>query len=401
MKNIILLLLLLLIFTACNASPVVELTSSTFDKTVLQSEGIWIVAFVAPWCGHCQRLHPEYDKAAESLGGVVNLGTVNCDNEQSLAQRYGVRGFPTIKIFNAGKDKQSPEDYQSARSASAIVSVAMSKFNSLSDPVKKLDNAEKAQKFIDNTGVARVVLLTSKDTNPPLFKSIAIELKGNDEVELGFVPSKAQSSVSEAVFSNLKAPALLLYNKDSSSFIKYDGKMKKADMLKFILTNIPGTDAHKDKLKTEKKAEEQKRKAEEQKKKEEVKIESITSADQLKKYCDKMCVFTVVSDNDEQKKKLFADLAEEYKKHNTLKFAVVETKNSKPFVQAFGIDENATAEETFIPIVVFRGGKSKYAIKNDVTKANSEWFFEQILYGGLKFSTIEDIPSFEATHDEL
>jgi thioredoxin-like negative regulator of GroEL len=46
-----------------------------------------------------QRLHPEYDKAAEKLGGVVNMGRINCDEEKGLAQRYQIQGFPTIKIF--------------------------------------------------------------------------------------------------------------------------------------------------------------------------------------------------------------------------------------------------------------------------------------------------------------
>ena len=69
----------------------------------------------APWCGHCQRLTPEYKKAASALKGVVKLGAVNADEHRSLGGQYGIQGFPTIKIF--GKNKNKPEDYQGARDA--------------------------------------------------------------------------------------------------------------------------------------------------------------------------------------------------------------------------------------------------------------------------------------------
>ena len=42
--------------------------------------------------------------------GVVKVGAVDADAHQSLGAQYGVRGFPTIKIF--GADKNKPEDYQ-------------------------------------------------------------------------------------------------------------------------------------------------------------------------------------------------------------------------------------------------------------------------------------------------
>jgi thiol-disulfide isomerase/thioredoxin len=46
---------------------VFALTSANFDRSVLQSDQVWIVEFYAPWCGHCKNLAPEYKKAATAL----------------------------------------------------------------------------------------------------------------------------------------------------------------------------------------------------------------------------------------------------------------------------------------------------------------------------------------------
>jgi thioredoxin-like negative regulator of GroEL len=49
--------------------------------------------------GHCQRLKPEWAKAASELKGQVKFGQVDTTVHQSLASQYGVRGYPTIKVF--------------------------------------------------------------------------------------------------------------------------------------------------------------------------------------------------------------------------------------------------------------------------------------------------------------
>jgi protein disulfide-isomerase A6 len=61
------------------SSGVVELTPSDFEDRVTGGDSIWIVEFFAPWCGHCQQLVPEYEKAATSLRGIINVGAVDCD----------------------------------------------------------------------------------------------------------------------------------------------------------------------------------------------------------------------------------------------------------------------------------------------------------------------------------
>jgi protein disulfide-isomerase A6 len=106
-----------------SSSSVIELTPSNFDKLVIKSDEVWIVEFFAPWCGHCQALVPEYTKAAAALKGVVKVGAVNADDHKDLGGRYGVRGFPTLKIFGANKNK--PEDYNGARTAQGLVDAAL------------------------------------------------------------------------------------------------------------------------------------------------------------------------------------------------------------------------------------------------------------------------------------
>ncbi|XP_030411290.1 protein disulfide-isomerase A6 [Gopherus evgoodei] len=112
-----------------SSDDVIELTPTNFNKEVIQSDSLWLVEFYAPWCGHCQRLTPEWKKAATALKGVVKVGAVDADKHQSLGGQYGVRGFPTIKLFGSNKNKA--EDYQGGRTSDAIVDAALSALRSL------------------------------------------------------------------------------------------------------------------------------------------------------------------------------------------------------------------------------------------------------------------------------
>uniref|UniRef100_A0A3Q3VP97 Protein disulfide-isomerase A6 n=1 Tax=Mola mola TaxID=94237 RepID=A0A3Q3VP97_MOLML len=108
---------------------VIELTASNFNREVIQSDSLWLVEFYAPWCGHCRNLAPDWKNAATALKGIVKVGAVDADQHKSLGGQYGVRGFPTIKIFGANKNK--PEEYQGGRSSQAIVDGAMNALRAL------------------------------------------------------------------------------------------------------------------------------------------------------------------------------------------------------------------------------------------------------------------------------
>jgi len=114
--------LLLLSIGAALCSDVLDLTDSNFSDQVKGKE-ILLIEFYAPWCGHCKRLAPEYEKAATTLlknDPPIPIAKVDCVGEgKESCTKYGVSGYPTIKIFRNGDFSQ---EYDGPRDAPGIVS---------------------------------------------------------------------------------------------------------------------------------------------------------------------------------------------------------------------------------------------------------------------------------------
>lgn len=105
-----------------------------------------MVAFVAPWCGHCKNLGPEYTAAAQSLSPLIPFYAIDCDASvnKPLCAEHQIKGFPTIKAFpRAGKG--AARDYNGERKKGALVEYAK---GLVPDRVKKLRADDGAEKVV-------------------------------------------------------------------------------------------------------------------------------------------------------------------------------------------------------------------------------------------------------------
>ncbi|KAK7880689.1 hypothetical protein WMY93_032687 [Mugilogobius chulae] len=122
-----------------SASDVLEFTDDDFDSRIGDHDLI-LVEFFAPWCGHCKRLAPEYEAAATRLKGTVALAKVDCTANSNVCSKYGVNGYPTLKIF---RDGEETGPYDGPRTSDGIVSFLKKQAGPASVELKSAEDLDK------------------------------------------------------------------------------------------------------------------------------------------------------------------------------------------------------------------------------------------------------------------
>lgn len=201
---------------------VLVLTKDNFQSVVEENEYV-LVEFYAPWCGHCKALAPEYAKAAKALAdknSPIKLGMVDATEEQELAEKHGVRGYPTLKFFRNG----TPIEYNGGREKDTIISWLEKKTG---PPAKELENVAAAEEFLKEQNVAVVGFFKDRESDEA--KTFLAIANAVDDYPFAVTSSDDVYSHYEA-----KCGSIVLFKHFDEGKVVFEGEVTEEALKKFV-----------------------------------------------------------------------------------------------------------------------------------------------------------------------
>ena len=100
-------------------------TQAEFDEQVLQASLPVLVDFWAPWCGPCKMVTPEVEAVAAEFEGKAIVAKVNVDNFGRLAEKYAIRGVPTLLFLKDGQEVNRIVGYRPSKEIGATLQASL------------------------------------------------------------------------------------------------------------------------------------------------------------------------------------------------------------------------------------------------------------------------------------
>jgi len=82
---------------------IVHISDASFSQDVLEADGPVLVDFWAEWCGPCKMIAPVLEELADDYEGKLKICKLDIDANTQTAPKFGIRGIPTLIVFNNGE----------------------------------------------------------------------------------------------------------------------------------------------------------------------------------------------------------------------------------------------------------------------------------------------------------
>jgi len=173
-------------------SGAVQLKADNLDMTLASNELVFI-NFYAEWCRFSNLLQPIFDEAADKVkedfpeAGKVVMAKVDCDQESSVASRFHISKYPTLKIIRNGQPTK--REYRGQRSVEAFAEFVKKQ---LEDPIKEFHTLKELEQ-LDSTKRIIVGYFDRRDQPEySTFRRAATNMKEECQFHAGFGDVVAQ-----------------------------------------------------------------------------------------------------------------------------------------------------------------------------------------------------------------
>ncbi len=86
-----------------------KISQSEFEQA---KSGVAVVDFSATWCGPCKMVAPVLEELSEELEGKISFFNVDVDENQDLAEQYGITSIPALLIMKDGEKQDMQIGFQ-------------------------------------------------------------------------------------------------------------------------------------------------------------------------------------------------------------------------------------------------------------------------------------------------
>ncbi|MGN0953738.1 thioredoxin family protein [Dialister sp.] len=80
-------------------------SDADLDREFIEKKGFVLLELGASWCRPCQVMAPAFQAVETQFENQVRLCRIDVDEQEEMAERFGLEGVPTFVFFKDGKEK--------------------------------------------------------------------------------------------------------------------------------------------------------------------------------------------------------------------------------------------------------------------------------------------------------